>query len=226
MCPDPTESFRATHGDDQSPHGHPQPSAKATGSGNLGPAGTVPPTDRAQETIGASGFPESAAMHHTAAGLPDDLKPVAPPSGPPHAMAMPAVPGYDVLAPLGEGGMGSVWKARQVRLNRLVAVKMVLGDQRAGSKELIRFLAEAEAVAAVKHPHVVQVYEYGDAHGRPFFAMEYLAGGSLADRLARTNPLDAQGRGGAGRDARRRGPGGPRPGNRPPRPQARQRPLR
>ena len=62
------------------------------------------------------------------------------------------VPGFDLLEPLGEGGMGVVWKARQAKLNRLVALKMVLGEQRAGSKDLIRFLAEAEAVAAVKHP--------------------------------------------------------------------------
>ncbi len=55
---------------------------------------------------------------------------------------------------------------------------------------MIRFLAEAEAVAAVKHPHVVQVYEYGDTGGRPFLAMEYLAGGSLADRLAQTGRFD------------------------------------
>ena len=77
--------------------------------------------------------------------------------------------------------MGVVWKARHVKLNRLVALKMVLGEHRAGSKELIRFLAEAEAVAAIKHPHVVQVYEYGDAGRRPFLAMEYLSGGSLAE---------------------------------------------
>jgi tRNA A-37 threonylcarbamoyl transferase component Bud32 len=102
---------------------------------------------------------------------------------------MPTVPGYDLLALLGEGGMGLVWKARQTKLNRLVALKLVQGEQRVGSKELIRFLAEAEAVAAVKHPHVVQVYEYGDAHGRPFLAMEYLAGGSLADRLERAGRL-------------------------------------
>src|SRR5262249_6336074 len=105
------------------------------------------------------------------------------PSALPSVVATPIVPGYDVLAKLGEGGMGVVWKARQTRLNRLVALKMVLGDQRAGSKELIRFLAEAEAVAAVKHVHVVQVYEYGDASGRPFLAMEYLPGGSLKERL-------------------------------------------
>jgi serine/threonine protein kinase len=67
---------------------------------------------------------------------------------------------------------------------------MVLGEQRAGSKELIRFLAEAEAVAAVKHPHVVQVYDYGEANGRAFLAMEYLSGGSLADRFQQTGRHD------------------------------------
>jgi WD40 repeat protein/tRNA A-37 threonylcarbamoyl transferase component Bud32 len=93
------------------------------------------------------------------------------------------VPGYALLEKLDEGGMGEVWKARQIKLNRVVALKMVLGGHRAGRKDLIRFLAEAEAVAAVKHPHVVQVYEFGDADGRPFLAMEYLSGGSLTRRL-------------------------------------------
>ena len=86
--------------------------------------------------------------------------------------------------------MGVVWKALQTKLNRLVALKMVLGDQRAGSKELIRFLAEAEAVAAVKHPHVVQVYDYGEANGRPFLAMEYLSSGSLSDRFQQTGRIE------------------------------------
>ena len=99
------------------------------------------------------------------------------------------VPGYVLIAPLGEGGMGVVWKARQVALNRVVALKMVLGGRRAGAKELIRFLAEAEAVAAVKHPHVVQVHEYGEADGRPFLAMEYLSGGSLTERLKENGRL-------------------------------------
>ena len=67
---------------------------------------------------------------------------------------------------------------------------MVLDEQRAGSKGLIRFLAEAEAVAAIRHPHVVQVYDYGEANGRPFLAMEYLPGGSLSDRLERTGRPD------------------------------------
>jgi serine/threonine protein kinase len=86
--------------------------------------------------------------------------------------------------------MGVVWKARQVKLKRLVALKMVRGEQLAGSMELSRFLAEAEAVAAVKHPHIVQVYDYGEANGRPFLAMEYLPGGSLSDQIERTGRLD------------------------------------
>ena len=187
MCPDPTDSLRATRGDDPAPDGNPHPPSDATRPGDFDPAGAIPSTDWTDDTSGTATCAESGNLDRTAAGRPDDLKKSAPPPDQPRATAMPAVPGYDVLAPLGEGGMGSVWKARQVRLNRLAAVKMVLGNQRAGSKELIRFLAEAEAVAAVKHPHVVQVYEYGDANGRPFFAMEYLAGGSLAERLARTN---------------------------------------
>jgi tRNA A-37 threonylcarbamoyl transferase component Bud32 len=140
--------------------------------------------------VATLGLPEPGTIDHTAAGLTDALAKPLSTTDPSHAPVMPTVPGYDLLAPLGEGGMGVVWKARQVKLNRLVALKMVLGGQRAGSKELIRFLAEAESVAAVKHTHIVQVYEYGEVNGRPFLAMEYLPGGSLADRLDRTDPLD------------------------------------
>ncbi|MFO0957796.1 MAG: serine/threonine-protein kinase [Isosphaeraceae bacterium] len=121
---------------------------------------------------------------------PDDETGTFAQSAPTPVVATPVVPGYEVLAKLGEGGMGVVWKARQTKLNRLVALKMVLGDQRAGSKELIRFLAEAEAVAAVKHAHVVQVYEYGEAGGRPFLAMEYLPGGSLKEKLQQAGRLE------------------------------------
>ena len=86
--------------------------------------------------------------------------------------------------------MGEVWKARQLKLNRLVALKMILGSRLAGPTVLIRFLAEAEAVAAIRHPHVVQVFEYGDAAGRPFLAMEYLPGGNLKERLERDGRLE------------------------------------
>jgi eukaryotic-like serine/threonine-protein kinase len=105
-----------------------------------------------------------------------------------------AVPGYEVEGELGRGGMGVVYKARQAGLNRAVALKMVLGGAAADGKAVIRFLAEAEAVAAVKHTHVVQVYEYGESDGRPYMALEYCPGGSLADRLrggARIGPRAA-----------------------------------
>ena len=120
----------------------------------------------------------------TYATLPD-----APPDAVFDARSPEAIRGYELIEPLGEGGMGEVWKARQVKLNRTVALKMVLGGRRVGPKDLIRFLAEAEAVAAIRHPHVVQVFEYGDAAGRPFLAMEYLPGGSLTDRLRRATRL-------------------------------------
>ena len=75
------------------------------------------------------------------------------------------VPGYEVLGELGRGGMGVVYKARQVSLNRLVALKMVLRAGHASEEERARFRREAEAVAALRHPNVVQVYEVGEAGG-------------------------------------------------------------
>ncbi|WP_435008522.1 protein kinase domain-containing protein [Tundrisphaera lichenicola] len=98
-------------------------------------------------------------------------------------------PGYEQLDSIGEGGMGVVFRARQVGLNRTVALKMTLGG-RASPRDLIRFLAEAEVVASIRHPNVVQVYEFGQSHGRPFLAMEYLPGGSLVDRLKSKGRLD------------------------------------
>jgi serine/threonine protein kinase len=98
------------------------------------------------------------------------------------------------LEEIGRGGMAVVHKARQVKLNRVVALKMML---RADAVSRARFLAEAEAVAAIQHPHVVQVFDYGDHAGTPFLAMEYVPGGTLADALAspgckpRVAPRDA-----------------------------------
>jgi tRNA A-37 threonylcarbamoyl transferase component Bud32/tetratricopeptide (TPR) repeat protein len=101
-----------------------------------------------------------------------------------------AFPGFTLLEVLGHGGMGVVYKARQQGLNRLVALKVVLGGERAGPRGLIRFLAEAESIASIRHPNVVEVYEYGEADARPFLAMECLTGGSLADRLRRAGKLE------------------------------------
>jgi hypothetical protein len=99
----------------------------------------------------------------------------------------PEVPGYEVLGVLGRGGMGVVYKARQARLNRLVALKMILAGAHAGEQELARFRTEAEAVARRQHPNVVQIHEVGEHQGLPFFSLEFCPGGSL-DRKVRGTP--------------------------------------
>jgi WD40 repeat protein len=80
--------------------------------------------------------------------------------------------------------MGVVYKARQLRLNRLVALKMILASDQATPEQVIRFGVEAETVAQLAHPNIVQIYEIGTHAGRPYFALEYVAGGSLAKQLA------------------------------------------
>jgi eukaryotic-like serine/threonine-protein kinase len=98
--------------------------------------------------------------------------------------AGPAVPGYEILGVLGRGGMGVVYKARQLKLNRLVALKMVLAGAHAGALQLARFHTEAQAVAQLQHPHIVQVYEVDHFDGLPFFSLEYVDAGSLAQKIA------------------------------------------
>jgi serine/threonine-protein kinase len=99
---------------------------------------------------------------------------------------LPRIPGYQVEAVLGRGGMGIVYKARHLRLNRTVALKMLLAGTYAGPEERQRFLREAEAVAGLRHPNIVQVHDMGEHDGRPYFTMEYVEGGSLAQRLMGT----------------------------------------
>src|SRR5262245_13999557 len=95
------------------------------------------------------------------------------------------VPGYELLGELGRGGMGVVYKARQLKLNRIVALKMIRGGH-ADVHARERFRREAEAVAQLQHPNIVQIHEVGEHNGRPYLALEFVAGGSLDQRLAGT----------------------------------------
>ncbi len=92
------------------------------------------------------------------------------------------VAGYTILEELGRGGMSVVYKARQSQPDRLVALKMILAGGHAGPERRTRFLAEADAIARLQHPGIVQVHEVGENDGLPFLILEYLAGGSLAER--------------------------------------------
>jgi serine/threonine-protein kinase len=96
---------------------------------------------------------------------------------------LPKIPDYEVLEELGRGGVGVIYRARHVKLNRLVALKMLLSGEFAGPAELARFMREARAVAALQNPNVVQIHDVGEVDGRPYFTMELVSGGSLAAKL-------------------------------------------
>lgn len=96
---------------------------------------------------------------------------------------LPEIAGYEVLNVIGAGGMGVVYRARHIKLNRLVAIKMVLLGSYASRRDMECLLQEAQSVAALRHPNIVQVYDVGEHDGFPYFAMELLEGGDLAKTL-------------------------------------------
>jgi serine/threonine protein kinase/tetratricopeptide (TPR) repeat protein len=102
----------------------------------------------------------------------------------PDRPAQPPLPeGYESLGVLGQGGMGVVYKARQVKLNRVVALKMLRAGAGVGPEEFGRFRREADALARHQHPNVVQIFEVGEQEGRPYLVLEFVEGGSLAQAL-------------------------------------------
>jgi hypothetical protein len=111
----------------------------------------------------------------------------------PAAGDWPTVPGHEILKELGRGGMGVVYLARQVKLRRLVALKMILAGSAAGAAEMERFRLEAEALASLQHPHIVQIYEVGEVDVGtgtpcPYLALEFCGGGNLSGRLGQPLP--------------------------------------
>lgn len=98
---------------------------------------------------------------------------------------------YDLSAIIARGGMGNVYRARQVSLNRIVALKMILSGQFASKQEVLRFRAEAEAAANLHHPNIVAIYETGESGGRHYFSMDYVQGRNLSE-IAVEGPLPAK----------------------------------
>ncbi len=96
------------------------------------------------------------------------------------------VPGFEIICELGRGGMGVVYKARQHKLDRIVALKMILAGIHAGREQMARFRREAEAVAQLKHPNIVTIYETGEVNGLLYYAFELVEGHTLAQHIADT----------------------------------------
>jgi tRNA A-37 threonylcarbamoyl transferase component Bud32 len=148
----------------------------------------VTPSPPAPPTAGSETEPElRPPPAETLAHPPEELARAAALSVP--GLRAVRVPGYDILGELGRGGMGVVYKARQIKLNRVVALKMVLAGGHAGAADIARFVAEAEAVAAVRHLHVIQVFDSGEADGHPYMAMEFLEGSSMVQKLRECGKL-------------------------------------
>jgi tetratricopeptide (TPR) repeat protein/tRNA A-37 threonylcarbamoyl transferase component Bud32 len=143
------------------------------------------PDDEVQTVPGAPGQSGTAGTETPSGpGASSHDETVAPSlSGHRSVVRGPLIAGYEMLGVLGRGGMGVVYKARQTKLNRQVALKMIRAGGDAGSEELARFRLEAEAVARLQHPNIVQIYEVGEIDGSPFFSLEYVDGGSLDKKL-------------------------------------------
>jgi formylglycine-generating enzyme required for sulfatase activity len=139
------------------------------------------------ETRSAHRLPEEspdnapAKLTRDTAAVPTDLTPG-------ESREYPDVPGYEILGICGHGGMGVVYRARQLKANRLVALKMIRAVEHASPTERLRFQIETEAVARLQHPRIVQLHEVGEVRGQPFFSLEFCDGGTLTEQLKERRP--------------------------------------
>jgi serine/threonine protein kinase len=140
------------------------------------------------EKPSADGLPPPGGGNDTPAKWTRDTRAVPTDLTPGERREYPEITGYEILGICGHGGMGVVYRARQLGAQRLVALKMLRAVEHASPTERLRFQIETEAVARLQHPHIVQLYEVGEVRGQPFFSLEFCDRGTLTEQLKKRRP--------------------------------------
>ncbi len=140
------------------------------------------------ETRSSDHLPDSAALDGVPPNRTRNTGAISTGLTPGESQEYPDVPGYEILGVLGHGGMGVVYRARQLKANRLTALKMIRAVEHATPHNRVRFQIETEAVARLQHPHIVQLYEVGEVRGQPYFSLEFCDGGTLTEQLKKKPP--------------------------------------